>query len=152
MKSLFFAIVLVLLSTAIYSQSFFKTLPKLEPKQNVNRSIITPTKITLTDSSYGALRPILVAAAYSLPDRHLMSGIGFGYQNITYNYASERSYCNFSINAVGFAGGAIAPQNAGEVVSFGVMLGVLNNTVMGGTCVNNGKFQAVVSIGINFNN
>lgn len=151
-KLLLFLIAMILFSCANAQKSFFKTLPKLQEKQSVERSIITPTKITEGDSTYGALRPILVAAAYSLPDRHLMSGVGFGYQNITYNYATGRSYCNFSLSAIGFAGGAIAPKNAGEVVSYGLMLGAVNNTVMAGAAMNAGKVNFVLSIGINFNN
>lgn len=146
-------IIMLLFSNTIYSQSFFKTLPKFKDKTASDaRMVVTPTKVTSTDSSYGALRPIYVAAAYSLPDRHLMAGVGFGYQNITYNYLTERSYCNFSINAVGFGGGAIAPTNVGQVVSYGLLLGAVNNTVMAGAALNSGKVNFVVSIGINFNN
>lgn len=143
--------VLILFSCSVFSQkSFFKTLRKPQERQTTERSIIA--KVSQVDSSYGAIRPLFVAAAYSLPDRHLMSGIGLGYQNITYNYATGKSYCNFSVNAVGFAGGAIAPKNAGEVVSWGLMIGAVNNTVMGGAAINAGKVNAVISIGINFNN
>ncbi len=139
------------------AQSFFKTLPKpqqatQQPSLIAQRNIITPTRVTPTDSTFGALRPLIVAAAYSIPDNHLMAGAGFGYQNLTYNYATGKYTCNFSISAVGFAGGAIAPTTPAQVVSYGVMLGVLNNTVMAGPIVNGKKIQLAVSIGINFNN
>ncbi len=152
MKFLLF-IIAVCFSVTLNAQSFFKTLPKPQPPTiSAQRNIITPTKVTATDSSFGALRPIVVAAAYSIPDNHLMAGAGFGYQNITYNYATQRFYVNYSISAVGFAGGAIAPKTPADVVSYGLMLGVLNNTVMAGPIMNSGKVQLAVSIGINFNN
>lgn len=141
------------LACGAHAQSFFKPLPKLQqPIATAQRNIITKTVVTATDSTYGALRPIFVGAAYSLPDRHLMAGVGFGFQNITYNYTTGRSYCNYSISAIGFGGGAIAPTSPDQVVSYGIMLGALNNTVMAGAAINSGKVNFVVSIGINFNN
>lgn len=146
-------IIAICFSCALSAQSFFKPLPKLkDPNQGMQRSIITPTVVTDLDSSYGVLRPMAIAGAYSLPDRHLMAGVGFGFQNITYNYATQRNYCNYSISLVGFAGGAIAPTSPDQVVSYGLLIGALNNTVMAGAAVNSGRVNFVFSIGINFNN
>lgn len=149
----FLILICIFFSYALSAQSFFKPLPKLQPRaaQRNTRNLITPTTVTSTDSTYGAFRPVMVTG-YSLPDNHIMGGAGFGFQNITYNYATQRSYVNYSINFVGFAGGAIPPKGQGDVISYGIMIGALNNLVMAGAALNAGKVQAVVSFGINFNN
>lgn len=153
MKFILPFLICTIFSFTLSAQSFFKPLPKLQQRTiSQQRNIISRTVVTATDSSYGAFRPIFVGAAYSLPDRHLMAGVGFGFQNITYNYATQRSYCNWSVSAIGFGGGAIAPTSPDEVVSYGILLGALNNTVMAGAALNSGRVNLVVSIGINFNN
>lgn len=154
MKVLLFSL-FVFISIGANAQSFFKPLPKIQPPttltNSLQRSIISKTVVTNLDSTYGAFRPMVVTG-YSLPDSHVMAGAGFGYQNITYNYATQRSYCNYSINLVGFAGGSVTPKGQGDIVSYGIMIGALNNLVMAGAALNAGKVQAVISFGINFNN
>lgn len=151
MKFRLLFLICTLFSFCVSAQSFFKPLPKIQPPTQ-QRNIISRTTVTATDSTFGAFRPLFVGAAYSLPDRHLMAGVGFGFQSITYNYATQRNYVNYSISAIGFGGGAIAPTTPDQVVSYGILLGALNNTVMAGAAINSGRVNFVISVGINFNN
>lgn len=146
-------LIIMCISGAAMSQqiqhSFFSPIKAKSSVQSVRRFGAT---VTATDSTFSAFRPIVIAAAYSLPDNHLMAGAGISWQNLTYNYATQRTYCNYSISAVGFAGGNVAPTTQSQVVSYGIMVGALNNLIMVGAILNSGKVQAALSIGINLNN
>jgi len=133
-----------------FAQSFFKALPKKQHVVTTNLRF-SPT-VTATDSTFFAFRPEANIAALSVPSFQAMAGAGFGVQNITYNFLTQRYYCNYSINAVMFAGGNIAPSVPTPTLTYAIMIGALNNMVMAGAGINGGKAQFIVSIGILFNN
>jgi hypothetical protein len=133
-----------------FAQSFFKPLPKRQHVVTTNLRF-SPT-VTSTDSTFFAFRPEGNIAALSIPSFQAMAGAGFGVQNITYNFLTQRYYCNYSINAVMFAGGNISPSVPTATLTYALMIGALNNMIMAGAGVNGGKAQFIVSIGILFNN
>lgn len=151
MKTLLLSILLICVAASCSAQSFFKPLPKHEREVVVTRPGFA-AKVSATDSVFFAFRPVANIAAISVPSFSAMAGAGFGVQNLDYNFATQRYYCNFSINAVMFAGGNIAPATPTPTLTYAIMLGALNNTVMAGAGINGGKAQFIASIGINFNN
>jgi hypothetical protein len=143
-KLLFLAVTLLFVST-LSAQSFFGRIPKPE------RSNLFGLTATSTDSVINAIRPITNIAAYSLPGNILMAGAGVSYQHLTYNYTTQSWYCNYSVSAMGWAGGSVAPTNQAEIVSYGIMVGLFNNLVMIGPALNGNKLNVTVGIGINLN-
>lgn len=143
-----------------FSQSFFKPLPKVKPKQMAYGSTLyprlsAPGVVTVDkngDSLQNAFRPIVNIAAYAEPGHILMAGAGLSYQHLRFTQASQKWYCEWSISAVGWAGGSVAPHTPTDAVSYGIMFGAFNNLLMVGPAINAGKVQAVVSIGISLNN
>lgn len=147
----FFLLLIIACAGTASAQSFFKPLPKIS-KPAVNMRPGFAARVNSTDSVFFSFRPIANIAALSVPSFSAMAGAGFGIQNLDFNYATGRYYCNFSINAMMFAGGNIAPAVPTPTLTYALMLGALNNTVMAGVGINGGKAQFIVSIGINFNN
>lgn len=141
-----------------YGQSFFKPLPRSTEfyterirSYNPNQPLIR-TIAFLKDSTLNAWRPLANIAAYAEPGNILMAGAGLSYQHLKWDVINQRWDCQWSIAAMGWAGGSVAPKNPADIVSYGIMFGVLNNTIMAGPALNAGKLIAVISIGINFNN
>lgn len=155
----------LLISIGLNAQhGFFGRLDKFDKSAVTVQShgIIQKTKITLTDSTFGAIRPILIPVAFSIPDNQIMAGAGFGYQNITYNFATGKYYCNWSINLVGFMGGSVVPTVPSMATSYGITVGFLNNSANVGVKFNSRKDpqdekfkvkpNAVLAYYVNFNN
>lgn len=108
-------------------------------------------RVTATDSTFWAVRPLIIPAAFSVPDNHLMAGAAITIQNITYNYATGKSYANVSFALVGFAGGNVVPTKQSDVVSYGAMVFALNNVVGFGAVLNSGNVNFVLSYAISLN-
>lgn len=148
MKYLLILLLLVASSVA-RSQSLFKAYPK---------PILHKLTLSLSDSSATptaslfALRAIVFPAAYSVPGNILMAGSGLGIQKLTFHDDTQKWYCNYSISAVGFAGGSVVPATPAQIMSYGVMIGGFNNLIAGGAVLNGNKVQAVISLGISLNN
>jgi len=148
--------------STITAQSFFKPLPKLQPKPvTVQRRAVmykglqAPGVVTVNsmgDSIKNAVRPILNIAAYAEPKHLLMAGAGISYQHLKYVQSAGIWICIWSVSAMGWAGGSVAPKTPTEVVSYGIMFGAFNNMVMVGPALNDGHGILVVSLGINLNN
>lgn len=99
-----------------------------------------------------AWRPMANIAAYAEPGNILMAGAGLSYQHLKWDITNQRWNCQWSVAAMGWAGGSVAPKTPADIISYGIMFGVLNNTIMVGPALNAGKLIGVISIGINFNN
>lgn len=138
----------IVLSCTASAQSFFKPVPKVNARTNFAFRAITVTK----DSTMNAWRPLVNIAAYAEPGNILMAGAGLSYQHLKWDITNQRWNCEWSVAAMGWAGGSVAPKTPADIMSYGIMFGVLNNTVMAGPAINSGKLIAVISIGINLNN
>lgn len=158
-KMLLFLVGMTFLASAASAQSFFHRLPKIQPAYLSD----APRKVSLyslgltapsTDSTMNAIRPITIAAAYSEPGNILMAGAGLSYQHLTYSTSTGLWSCQWSVSAIGFAGGSVAPSTPASIMSVGVLGGFLNNLVEIGPCYNFGTKQVgvAVALGINFNN
>ncbi len=154
MKSLLLILSFSLLVGKVsFSQSAFKPLPKV-----VNRSanMFGARAVTASqpDSLLKAWRFIANIAAYSEPGNIAEAGIGYGYQSLKYNYAAQKWDCLWSVSAVGFAGGSVAPSTPASIMSAALMVGLVNNLFLIGPQYNFGtkQFGVAVSIGINLNN
>ena len=145
MKSTLF-ILIILASLNSYSQSFFKPVPKLYTGARFNRALAAK------DSVMNAWRPLANIAAYAEPGNILMAGAGVSYQHLKWDGTNQRWNCQWSLAAMGWAGGSVAPKTPADIVSYGLLLGFLNNKIMVGPALNAGKLIGVISIGINFNN
>lgn len=99
-----------------------------------------------------AFRPITNIAAYAEPGNILMAGAGISYQHLKWDATTAKWDCLWSISAMGWAGGSVAPKTPTEAISYGVMFGFLNNLIMVGPALNGNKLQAVISVGISLNN
>ncbi len=156
---LFILAVITITAQALSAQSFFKPVPKVQVKPAVYRgtlSIVSPDQplpnVSGKDSTINAWRPVANLVAYAEPGNILMAGAGLSYQHLKWQAESQKWYCEWSISGMGWAGGSVAPRTPADAVSYGIMFGALNNLIMVGPAVNHGKLQAVVSIGISFNN
>lgn len=163
MKLLFSFLICILFSSMLSAQSgFFGRMKKPESTPQIQRSIISKTRVTDVDSTFGAIRPITIPMAFSIPDNQIMAGAGFGYQNITYNYITGKFYCNWSVNIVGLLGGSVVPTNPAMASSYAVTVGFLNNSINAGVKFNSRKDDndvefklkpnLIVAYYINFNN
>ena len=145
----FFIIALFfLIGVVANAQSPFKPSPKLVKANTFARDVFTP------DSSMNAFRFVADIAAYMEPGNIAMAGAGYGFQHLKYDYTTSKWYCQWSVSAVGFAGGSIAPSTPASIATIGIMGGILNNTIMAGPAYNPGtkQFGIAVSIGISLNN
>lgn len=134
-------------SSAQTSKSFFAPLPKL----HLERATLAIDSSNLTMNAW---RPIASIVAYSEPGNILMAGVGGGYQHLKWNTTSQAWSCVWSINALAFAGGSVAPSTPASVMSVGAMVGIDNNLIMAGPVYNFGtkQFGIGLSVAINFNN
>jgi hypothetical protein len=81
-----------------------------------------------------------------------MAGAGLPYQHLKWIPTTKKWYCEWSVSAMGWAGGSVAPSTPAQAVSYGIMVGFYNNLIMVGPALNGNKVQAVVSVGISLNN
>ena|ERR1700743_3561745 len=132
------------------AQSPFKSLPKVAHTY----SPFAHTETATPDSTTGAWRFIANIAAYAEPGNIAMAGIGYGYQSLTWNSATQKWVSNWSVSGCAFAGGSVVPSTPASVMSVGVLGGILNNTIMAGPIYNFGtkQFGVAISIGISLNN
>lgn len=164
MKVLLFLLFVVITGTAS-AQFFGRLKPLAQPKQSrtVGRNIALSPVVTATDSTFWGLRPIVTAATGFIGGTvKAMAGTGISYQNLTYNYATGKYYANYAISALVFAGGSVIPTKPTDVMSAGIMLSFLNNTVgvgaFGGNVASSPTDDKKFKIGfmttytINFNN
>lgn len=147
---------LILLSVAVcinvcgYSQAFFKPIPKVPARVpgRFRALAVLPTQ----DSILNAFRPITNIAAYAEPGNILMAGAGLSYQHLRWNATTTKWDCQWSVSAMGWAGGSVAPKTPADAISYGIMFGFMNNLIMVGPAFNGNKLQAVLSLGITLNN
>lgn len=156
MRKVFFLFsFLILVTGAAFGQSFFERLPKPQVMQEpAPRPFAAHLAAVPPDSVMNAWRPITNIAAYGYPGNILMAGAGLGYQHLVFSSATQKWTAQWSVNAMGFAGGSVAPTTPASIASIGILAGVYNNLVMFGPGYNFGtkQFMAIVSIGINLNN
>lgn len=150
MKILFLA--LFLISIRVHGQTFFKPVPKVLEFRSAPRNPFVRTVASPVDSSLKVFRPITNIAAYGEPGHILMAGAGVSYQHLHWDIASAKWHCQWSVSGMMWAGGSVAPKTPADAISYGVMLGLLNNLIMVGPALNGNKIQAVVGLGINLNN
>lgn len=76
-------------------------------------------------------------AGFMYPQNQVVTGLGFGYQNLHWVDSTQRYYTNYSVNAVMYAGGNVTPSiNPNNIMSVGVSLGVLNQLILIGPAYN----------------
>jgi hypothetical protein len=164
MKQLQLLAAILTLSLAVHAQGFFKTLPKIQEPMSMQNAFSFQPTVTPTDSIFCAFRPIVTAAMGITANKttKAMAGTGISFQNLTYNYGTQKYYCNWSISALAMAGGAIAPTSTTEIMSYGLMLGMNNNNIGVGAFITGEKQKPgektkyyigpMFTFNINFNN
>ena len=156
MYKILLAVVLLTSALGSRAQGFFSPVPRPAHSMKVvaGKGRLEATFDSTVTSTMNAWRPIVVAAAYSEPGSILMAGTGFGYQHLNWNVSSQAWSCQWSVNAVAFAGGSTIPSTPATVMSVGILGGLDNNLLMLGPVYNFGTKQIGigVSVGINFNN
>lgn len=146
---------LILAAGSVMGQSFFKPLPSPKIMHEPAPAPFTAHLAAVApDSVMNAWRPITNIAAYGYPGNILMAGAGLGYQHLVFSSVTQRWTAQWSVNAMGFAGGSVAPATPASIASVGILAGVYNNLVMFGPGYNFGtkQFMAIISIGISLNN
>lgn len=146
------ALALIAATQASFAQSIFHSIPA--PYKLQKMGLILGDTSTSTPTTINAWRPIASIVAYSEPGNILMAGAGLGYQHLTWQSATSSWYTTWSVNAIAFAGGSVAPTTPASIMSVGIMGGVYNNLLMAGPVYNFGtkQFGVGVSMAINFNN
>lgn len=147
---LLLSLTLLLTVTCCCAQSPFKPIPKL----HLSIQELQATGPFLVSSPINAWRPIANIAAYGEPGNLLMAGAGYGLQHLSYNTITAKWVCIWSINAIGWAGGSVAPSTPASIASFGLTLGLDNNLIQVGPAYNPGTRQLLlaVAVGISLNN
>lgn len=143
-------IALLFIGTMANAQSPFKSIPKVVTHVNP----FAHAAVAAPDSLLKAWRFIADIVAYSEPGNIAMAGMGYGYQSLKWDYTNSKWNCQWSVSAVAFAGGSVVPSTPASIMSAGLMVGLLNNTVMAGPVYNFGtkQFGVALSIGISLNN
>lgn len=154
----------IIMAHSVTAQSFFKPLPKREQIVVINQNMLAPNGEvtgrfkslaivnTSMDSTMNAWRPIANIAAYAEPGNILMAGAGISYQHLKWDITNQKWNCQWSISALGWAGGSVAPKTPADAISYGIMFGVLNNLIMIGPAINGNKVIATIAVGISLNN
>ena len=126
-------ILMVLFSTTVSAQNFFK--PLVKPKVQVTLSGAAVTQ--------NVIRPIANIASYALPDNLALTGVGISWQH--QEFAEDRWKVVYSINALTW-------YSSQQTVLYGLAFGALNNLIMVGVATDSHKVFGTIGIGINFNN
>jgi hypothetical protein len=138
------------------AQSIFAPVPKMQGRFLARPFAAIADSATVVPVGDGAtqnaFRAITNIAAYAEPGNILMAGAGISYQHLKWVAATEKWNCVWSVSAMGWAGGSVAPSTPAQIVSYGIMVGFLNNLIMVGPAINGNKVQGVVAIGISLNN
>lgn len=155
MHKIIFIALLVFASTAIHAQSFLHSLksPTTMGLKTHKLGLVLGT-VDSSNLTINAFRPQASIVAYSEPGNILMAGVGGGYDHLKWVPATKSWSVVWSVNAMAFAGGSVAPNTPSSVMSVGILGGVDNNLILAGPVYNFGtkQFGVAVSIGINFNN
>lgn len=157
----FLLLSIILISIGVNAQSPFRSIPKPQMSYRVTAPVfdsagnVVPPVVNPT--TMNAFRFLGSIAAYGEPGNVAMAGVGYGYQHLILDASTNKYTCQWSINAVAWAGGSIAPSTPSSILSVGPMIGVDNNLIMFGAAYNPGlqngsKIMATISVGISFNN
>lgn len=158
---LFLLLSILIISIGANAQGMLKPIPKPQlsyrvtaPVFDSSGNIVPPPTNAATLNAFRFLGSI---AAYGEPGSVAMAGLGYGYQHLVFDPAANKYICQWSINAVAWAGGSVAPSTPSSIISVGPMIGIENNLIMVGAAYNPGlqngsKIMATISIGISFNN
>lgn len=151
----FLLLILAILTVNIVSaQSFFKPLPKV--KTNRFALTLSPTAI-VHDSTFTGFRPVVSVAVYGYTKAQgnaLFTGGGISYESDKWNYSTSKWYTNWSIAALGYAGGTSAPTGLSMVEAAGLSFSFLNKLISVGAAYNFEAKQFMPTIGcsISLNN
>jgi len=143
-------LLLVFFCTNCMAQSSFKRMPKPVQTYRKTNSLSTDNNANKAFSAFRFTGPI---AGYLYPQNQVVTGLGYGWQRLHFVDSTQRYYTDFSISAVAYAGGTVAPTlHPNNIVSIGISLGVLNQLVMIGPAYNLPVHgSAMGSIGVVFN-
>lgn len=127
----------------------FSALPKVAPgAMNLLKAVPSASPLVMN-----AWRPTATIAAYTYPGNMLMTGVGYGFQHLKYNDTTSKWIIQYSIQGMVFAGGQVTPSIAPyNIISYGVMVGILNNAIMVGPVLNGNKVLIAAAVAIPFNN
>lgn len=155
MNKIILVVLLLFVAQTTFAQSFFHSLhsPQTMKLQQHKLGLVLGT-VDSSNLTINAFRPQASIVAYSEPGNILMAGVGGGYDHLKWVPATSSWTVVWSVNAMAFAGGSVAPSTPASVMSVGLLVGVDNNLVMAGPTYNFGtrQFGVGVSVGINFNN
>lgn len=146
MKNLLLALFILIAGTTS-AQSFFKPLPKVNEPREFALSLAVQK-----DSILNTIRPVASLVSYTIPGNILMAGAGISYQHLKWDYTNNKWNCIYSISALGYAGGSVAPSTPSQIVSYGIVAGFFNNLLLVGAALNGNKVIATIGLGISLNN
>lgn len=166
MKYLLLFLCASFLNYQIGNAQFFGRLNKIQPPTGTNvttygiRAHTVTISLPLTDSIFGAIRPITVPVAYGLPGNNVMAGVGAAYQRLDYNYGTQLYTTKWEVGILGFGGiNAPAPNDISAIATVAIMGGLPIGGIpfLAGPAyfINApvGKhFGAAISVSISFNN
>jgi len=93
-------------------------------------------------------------AGYLYPGQQLVTGLGYGFNHLKFIDSTQKWNTIYSVNAVVFAGGNVAPTlSPFTVLSAGISVGLLNQLIQVGPVYNfSGKFGVFLSVSVALNN
>jgi len=141
---------LLLISFTGFSQSFFKPIPKL---YQPNRFALTATS-TAPDSIFLGFRPAVSVVVQAYPGALTLAGAGADYEHDTYNYSTQKWYCDWAVGGLIYAGGTVAPTTPQAAVAAGISVSLFNKLVSIGGAWSFQQKQPLLTFGtsINLNN
>lgn len=137
-----------------FSQSFFKSMPKVAQVQKAHVFSMTLAPTALPDSFTNAFRPIVGVAAFSEPGNQLMTGAGVSYQHLKWDYSAQKWQSEWSVSGLAWAAGSVSPGPQTPAFAAGPALGLFNNLILVGGAYDftHKQWIAVLSLGISLNN
>lgn len=142
------------MSQICYGQVFYKPIPDPYEFQGTHHFKINKLDSAVyLEATMNSIRPVANVAAFTVPGAILMTGAGISYQHLKYIDSTSKWYCVWSISAMGWAGTqVISSTGQYATISYGISLGLLNNLIMIGPALNNGRIIGVIALGISLNN
>lgn len=147
MKSILIAF-LLFVSASVVAQSPFKSIPKPAMRYSLTlNSIIRP------DSNINAVRFSITPVSYSYPNNHVMVGAGVAYENLSYNFGTEKWTTNWSAGCYGWYNTVLPTSKTTKQlpISYGPAATFLNGILLIGVGYDGANWGAILGASIPLN-
>lgn len=139
---------LLVITSSLSAQSFFKALPKQQP---VGQGHFGGSGVFGT--TQWNFRPIVSVASYSFPGNEVSTGGGIAYELNTLDPTTQTWSSVLSISGLLYYNLPLATETRSAApIGAGIMLGFINNHILVGAKYDGKRMNLEIGTGINFNN